>query len=152
MYRRLIAVPTCWRYEYFDGGDGEHRSGENLRRRHAVRNTWFNEWRERFAGEIDLKFFYGSGEQNGYFDGENSVVLDAPDDYYNLGFKTRAFVRWALERGYDYVCKIDDDTYVFLDRLLERFEPVDYRGAVREADGFYYASGRVTGCRGGQWK
>lgn len=142
-YKRLIAIPTCWKYEYFDGGDGEHKSGYNDRRQKAVAMTWGGDWWRNYREHIDLYHFLGRNPiptelpPVGHW-----IALDVPDDYYNLTFKTRGVVRWALAHGYDYLCKADDDTYVFLDRFLARFDPsIDYRGSVREADGVNYASG-----------
>lgn len=124
----LIAIPTCGRYEYFDGeGHGSNMVG----RREMGRRTW----QKRFAclipsvgdkPSLDLVEFVGRGA-------EGDVVLDAPDDYAGLPAKVQAMFRWALDQGYDYVFKCDDDVYVWPDRLLERFEPTDYRGFMAEA-------------------
>lgn len=43
--------------------------------------------------------------------------------------RTQLMVRWALERGYDYLFRTDTDTYVWVNRLLAcGFEKHDYMG------------------------
>lgn len=43
--------------------------------------------------------------------------------------RTQLMVRWALDRGYDYLFRTDTDTYVWLNRLLAcGFEQHDYMG------------------------
>jgi hypothetical protein len=59
----------------------------------------------------------------------DEIVLPVPDDYLHLPVKTREVLRWADERGYDFVYKCDTDTYVALDRLLKSgFEKYDFSG------------------------
>lgn len=82
---------------------------KNTARRNAQRNTWLPNLKE------DYKFFLGDGSNEL---AEDEVQLDCPDDYFNLPKKIKAIIIWALERGYDYIFKCDDDVYVFPDRLL----------------------------------
>lgn len=139
--KRLIAIPTCWRYEYFDHGGGDHQNGEHKTRHDAVRRTWLYNGTIGGYGTNDWRFFYGRQMEPQAIP-LDAVVLDVPDDYRGLALKVRGMVRWALEQGYDYICKVDDDCYVFLDRLLSRFDPAaDYRGSVQTTDETKYASG-----------
>lgn len=81
-------------------------------RRDAVRETWLT----APAPGIDCRFFLAGGipadEQ------QDTVSLDAPDDYYGLPAKVLAFFRYALDHyDFDWLFKCDDDTYLRLDRL-----------------------------------
>lgn len=126
--KRLIAVPTCHQYAYHDAG-AAHRNGRNELRSNAIRQTWYNNWKLR-KEEIDLKFFYG------HFPSEatrcpnpDEIFLDIPDDYPNLPAKVQKTFQWALDQGYDYVLKVDDDVYVYIDALLAGFDPnIEYIG------------------------
>jgi Glycosyl transferase family 2 len=135
----LIAIPACHEFKYgrweslesphYDPANEPyckdiHISGANPRI-DAVRETW---WKDvtPFSHHVDAKFFYGSGANGG-----DEVNLGIPDDYAHLPHKTQAICRWALQRGYDYVAKFDDDTAVYVERLiLELFQNpnLDYGG------------------------
>jgi hypothetical protein len=80
----LIAVVTC--------------SSHTLHR-DAIRETWLP-----LVADADVKFFLGSGAAR-----EDEVQVECDDSYEGLPSKVRAIVRWALEHGYDYVFKCDDD-------------------------------------------
>jgi hypothetical protein len=125
--RRLIAIPTCHQYVYHDAG-AAHSNGVNDLRSSAIRQTWYKTW-QRYKDEIDLKFFFG------HFPSEatrcpnlDEIFLDVPDNYTNLPAKVQKIFHWALDCGYDYVLKIDDDVFVHVDRLLREFEATDYKG------------------------
>lgn len=93
----------------------------------AQRQTWIPELRG-----ADVRFFMGGGEpQCG-----DEVCLPVDDSYAGLPAKTQAICRWAVEHGYDFVFKCDDDTYVRPERLLASgFEAHDYIGRVRGPSG-----------------
>jgi hypothetical protein len=120
----LLAVTTCHRYQ----GRAE-----------AQRQTWFKE----IPKEIDAKFFLGN--LKGYQPKPDEVLLDVQDDYPSLIDKVIATFKWALERGYDYVFKTDDDIYVRPERLLAAApKKEDYIGRMRGPSGGFrapYASG-----------
>jgi hypothetical protein len=94
-------------------GQGIHMSGPNPRLK-AVRDTWAQDIAP-FASHVDLKFFYGSGVPATEPD---EVSLPVPDDYEHLPHKTIAICQWARERGYGFVFKCDDDSFVWVDRLI----------------------------------
>jgi hypothetical protein len=78
-----------------------------------------------------MTFFYGLPDTLSTLELEpDSVTLESPDDYRHLPYKVKEMFRYALDHGYDYVLKVDDDTFVWLDRLLDRFLPTDYLGYV----------------------
>lgn len=92
--RILIAVVTC----------------HKLRSRVAAqRETWVKDMHG-----ADLRFFYGGGQ----VEREDEVILPVGDDYRSLPEKCRLMFKWALEKGYDWCVKIDDDVYLRPERLL----------------------------------
>jgi hypothetical protein len=132
--RILIAVPACQQLEYgaweseqsprFDKskahrgeayGTDIHISGQRNDRITGVRDTW---WKDVAAHghHIDGRFFYGRPFAGAILDDE--VVLDCGSDYASLPARTQEICRWALKRNYDYLFKCDDDTAVYVDRLL----------------------------------
>ena len=99
--RILLAVPIAEQYSY-----GAHTSGiKRLTdgRMEAVRDTWMK----------DVRVF--PNVTGMFFSGRNLCV---PDDYTNLPAKIRAICRYADNRGFDYLVKADDDTALYVDRLL----------------------------------
>jgi hypothetical protein len=72
-------------------------------------------------------------------------LLDVDDGYRGLAEKTRGICRWANERGYERLCKLDDDVYVQPARLLRANSGwADYIGRLRGPSGSYpapYCSG-----------
>jgi hypothetical protein len=97
------------------------------------RATWLK------GAAADYRFFRGRGAKRAPLDDE--VFLDAPDDYYGLPHKVQAIAGWALDAGYDFSFKCDNDTFVSVPRLLASgFEKHDYSGFYR-GPGPSYASG-----------
>lgn len=128
----LIAIPACWKYEYgaFESsqspefgkvaphegkayGTDIHISGTNDRIA-ALRETWLKDV-AKFPN-VTYKFFYGEGGERPLLDDE--VRLSVPDDYRHLPHKTIAICKYAKENGYDLLFKCDDDTGVYVDRLI----------------------------------
>lgn len=115
MERILIAVLTCRRFR---------------ERADLARATWAG-WVEG----ADVRYFIGRGEDTESSRArEGEVVLDVADDYDSFRMKVQAAFRWALEQGYDFLFKTDDDVYLIPERLLAnatyRWE---YAGRVRPA-------------------
>lgn len=90
----------------------------------ASRQTWI----KNIQG-ADYKIFYGHGlsgrrrtddivEPGFYEPAFDEIQLDVPDGYMDVCTKIHEIIRWAYEQGYDYLFKVDDDTYVLPDRLL----------------------------------
>jgi hypothetical protein len=109
----LIACTTCHGLEY-------------RQKVAAQRITWGKDLQG-----ADLKFFYGRPTINGqpYSMGWEDLIklkqptpdvvwLDCPDGYKQRKEKMKAIFRWAVDQGYDYVWKIDDDVYLRPERLL----------------------------------
>lgn len=86
----------------------------------ACRGTWLKDLK------VDYRFFYGMATRQPL---EDEVFLDVPDDYKSLPHKLKSIYKWAVEHEYDYIFKGDDDTYVYVDRLMRSdFEGKDYLG------------------------
>lgn len=114
MSKILIAIASCGR---------DTLNGFN----DAIRETWLSNT------TVDYKFFIGRGATPKK---DDEILLDCPDHYIGLPYKTLEIVRWALNNNYDYIFKCDTDTFVMVDRLLQSgFEQYDYVGAFNEAIG-----------------
>lgn len=121
----LIAVTTCHIFKA---------------RADACRRTWVKD-----SQGVDVKFFLGKLE--GYAPAADEVILDCPDGYHYLTQKTQLIRKYALENGYDYLWKVDDDAYVRIERLIPLSGP-DYIGRLRGPSGLYpspYCSGFCYG-------
>ena len=129
----LIAIPVCHKLDYgkweseqsprFDRANaynGEpygtdiHISGENDRIQ-ALRDTWLKDV-AKFSSHVDYKLFYGAPHDRPALADE--VYLDCPDDYAHLPHKTIEICKYAKKHGYDFVAKVDDDSIVYVDRLV----------------------------------
>jgi hypothetical protein len=101
--RTLLAVMSCALYP---------------ERRAAVRETW---GASPLPLGVDLRFFVGVHAL--YANG--TTPLPCPDDYASLPQKTYAIVRYALERNYERLIKVDDDTFLRLPEALELLAGAD---------------------------
>jgi hypothetical protein len=92
---------------------------------------------DRWKSQQDT-WAYTSDVVVAYFDGP---MLHIPDDYKSLPAKTKAICNFA--RRWDFLFKVDTDTYVSIDRLLKSgFEQYDYSGfELNQIEGHPYASG-----------
>ena len=129
MSKTLVAVTTC--HSFRDRAD-------------AVRQTWGQEVAGSGAN-AEVKYFLGRGAAKH----DDEVILDCDDGYHHLSAKTQLIRRWAVEHGYSYLWKIDDDVYLRPERLLGNgFASVDYVGRLRGPSGNYagpYCSGFCYG-------
>jgi hypothetical protein len=103
----------------------------------AQRETW-----RKDAEGIDIRVFLGRGAEKLH---DDEIALDCDDGYQGLPEKVRLACAWALDNGYDYCLKADDDSYIQVERLLAAV-PVghDYSGRLRGPSGKWkspYASG-----------
>ncbi len=55
---------------------------------------------------------------------------DCGDGYKDLSSKFRSICRWALDAGFDWLLRIDDDAYCYVDRLIRdpEYTKYDYSG------------------------
>jgi hypothetical protein len=169
----LIAIPVCHSYNYgaFESsqsphynpaiahngvayGTDIHISGKNDRIS-ALRETWLKDV-AKFPN-VDYKLFYGKYPDDKTCPGtvgglipcdcspkEDEVFLSCPDDYAHLPQKTISICKFALQQDYDMLYKCDDDTGVYIDRILhEALSGMwDYAG---------YLNGRVATGGTGYW-
>lgn len=116
--RPLIAIITCHRFK---------------NRADAVRATWVPEMTSLVAEDkrFDIVFFLGRGEARNPLPDE--VFLDVEDDYKSLPYKVRAAMKWAVDRGYEYVLKCDDDTFIYPERIVHDIPRVPYSGRLNRS-------------------
>ena len=107
----LLSIFSCHKYDYVDpnGLLKDWFTRPNVDRVSALRDTWLKDV------TVDYKIFYGRGAKRPSLPDE--VFLDAPDDYYHSSQKLKALAAYALNQGYQYTLKIDDDTWVYWNRL-----------------------------------
>lgn len=98
----------------------------------------------------DVRFFYGEprGAVPGFnhrFEGDQ-IILPIDDAYFALVAKCCAIYQWALDQGYDFIFKIDADTWLDVPKLLQAgFEKHDWVGLMGDKG----ASGGVGHCTSG---
>jgi hypothetical protein len=135
----LVALATCRKFQYAAGDQAGHRDSPTNTRVHAVLDTWYKTWAEKYSDKIDVRLFVGAGDQEVHF--PNLVELFAPDGYYDLPAKVKAMFAWAFDNGYDYCVKLDDDVLLRPANFLKFFQPVDYCGYELESNTDKWASG-----------
>lgn len=151
----LIAVLTCHRLDYFfDDNTIDWLTQRNMRsldqqaRVNAQRETWLSaEWFSQVHPGVtfDHKFFYGTRlrdtiskpnqrvatPQPSYLREplSDEVFLPVQDNYTHNASKMKAICKYALENGYDYVLRVDDDTLVFPELFGSDWDQHPYSGA-----------------------
>ena len=119
----LIGITSCHSAVYPDAMERD-APPNNALCPDASRATWI---RDAKAAGIDVKFFYGRGATHEPLSDE--VFLDADDSYDGLIEKVTAMFRWALAQDYDFIMKVDVDSYVNIKNLLDSdFRDWDYTG------------------------
>jgi hypothetical protein len=132
--RILIAFLVCHRYVPMMGSGWDWTNREKHRSNvdsqiFTCRETWVKDLAA--YPNVDYKFFYGRGANRQPLPDE--VFLNVGDDYRSLPYKTNGMCLWAGERGYDFIFKTDDDTFVWVDNLMSSgFENYDYVGSVND--------------------
>lgn len=105
--------------------------------------------REMLSGHgADVRFFYGSQPPSGVHEekGSDEIELAVDDGYFTLVRKVSAIFEWALRRNYDFILKIDADTFLDVEKLLRAgFEAHDWVGLMGDKG----ASGGVGHCTSG---
>lgn len=100
-----------------------------------------------FGHGADVRFFYGR-QAPGALDviRKDEIELDVDDGYFVLVQKVSAIFRWALKRNYDFIFKIDADTWLDVPKLVAAgFEKHDWVGLMGDKG----ASGGVGHCTSG---
>ena len=132
MPKLLVGVMSCHSADYRDKVDecvrdwfDSSRCKDTDARRRAIRATWKKEF-VRLG--IDVKFFLGKTSHRAPLDDE--VFVDSGDRYHDNSYKLKQMCAYALENGYDYMLRLDDDVYIYPDRLLAtEWAQHDYAGS-----------------------
>ena len=81
------------------------------------------------AGQKDKAFATKVQAPFDYTPKDDEIILQVPDGYMYLSYKTRESHRWAIERGYDYVFQCFPDTFIDIPKLVKSgFEKHDFTG------------------------
>lgn len=135
MKKLLIAILTAHRYDYYiDDLTVEYNKTRCLNqsdRVSTIRNTWVKD----IPAGVDYRFFYGTKLRSNLVKPNqrpstipkdvlrpplaDEVYLDCGDNYTHNPDKMKAICKYALDGGYDYILRVDDDTFVYPDRLLK---------------------------------
>lgn len=112
----LIVIPTASQYE----GNESSLNRDEAERRQACRETWLKDC------PVDYKFFFGAGYVPA---ADDEMTLPVAEGYAGLSMKFRCMCQWALDHGYDWLFRVDDDAYVWVERLLQSgYEAHNYSG------------------------
>lgn len=154
----LVAIMTCHRLDYYiDDLTVDWCTQKNLRcldqqaRVNTIRKTWLTLLPPHDPAilqdvEIDYSFFYGTKLRDSNDRKLKAILplrqpladeifLDCGDNYTQNPAKMKAICRWALDHGYDYLLRCDDDTFVFPERLLSTdWATFDYSGSCSNND------------------
>lgn len=108
-------------------------------RRETIRNTWL----PLVPPEVDVKFFVGA--QEGELE-DDVINLHCCDHHEGIPDKIREICRWAREREYEFMWKVDDDVQLVPNRLVRISSPftaVILPGAIYPSiSGFLYGFNR----------
>jgi len=100
-----------------------------------LRKTWIPS-----MYKVDYRIFYGQGATREPLPDE--VFLDVNDGYAALPIKVKEIYQWVLAHGYEYVCKVDDDVFVEVPRLVTSgWQNYAYVGRANHAGRPPWASG-----------
>jgi len=144
--KTLIAIPVCHKFSYgkWEGdrtnncvAKDYHFNGDNDRVQ-AIRDTWLKD--TKVFPNVTVRFFYGQPTPEGFVPKDDEVILSCPDDYAGLPAKTVEICKYAAKNGYEMLFKCDDDSLIYVDRILQESMTGlwDYAG---------YLNGKV--CTGG---
>lgn len=117
MIKLIVCVKSCQAHR----NRGDHD---------VIRSTWGQDLK---ALGVETRFFVGKSTHETklirYVPDE--VVLDCPDDYNSLPYKTRSICRWAAGKMLDYILVCDTDTYLKPKKVLNcGYETADYVGKI----------------------
>ncbi len=121
----LLAIFSCHSYVYTADGFRDWFTRTTVDRVRGIRDSWLKD----VTG--DYKFFSGKSLIHTRTPLPDEVFLNAPDDYHHSAEKIRALIRYALDNGYDKIFKVDDDCWVYYDRLMANVPTADYVGSDR---------------------
>ena len=85
-------------------------------RRDTIRKTWL----PLVTPEVDAKFFVGTHDEKLE---DEVITLCCNDTHEGIPDKVREICRWALERGYEFMWKVDDDVQLKPSKLADISSP-----------------------------
>lgn len=123
MLKILIGIVSCHKAVYPDVLSRKEPPNNALCHS-ASRATWMKEAAEL---GVDVKFFFGRGAVR--LPEKDEVFLDCDDSYDGLVDKVTAICKYADDADYDFLLKVDIDSYVNVPNLLKsEFFDWDYAG------------------------
>ncbi len=154
--RILIIILSCLKHAM----DGSNQ---------AIRDTWVKDVNSCSA--LDYRFFIGNGSPTGqdetlllaswnleeseryrnkvridpdislYKPNVDEVFLNAPDKYEYMSYKLKEACRWGLGRGYEVFFQCLTDTYIAVDRLVDRKPSTQEYLGTSNCEGTYLGGG-----------
>jgi len=122
--RVLIGVTCCHEAQYPEALSRQEPGG-NAGCVQAARETWA---KDAQAAGVDVRFFYGAGATREP-ESDEIFFTDVDDRYNGLIEKVRAMCSYAFWNGYDYMLKVDIDSYIHVANFLKsEFRDWDYTG------------------------
>lgn len=147
----LIAVMTCHRLDYYiddltQDWLKEQRSTDQPTRVNTIRKTWATLVPSVSDPALTLKFFYGNRLRTQSAKPnqnprtivatvpdrqplEDEIFLSCGDQYTQNPAKMKAICKYALDNGYDYIVRCDDDTYFDAVKFFKLNWQHDYAGS-----------------------
>ncbi len=127
MSKFLLAIFSAHEYKYEIAGCRDWFSRPIVNRIEGLRNSWLRD----VTG--DYRIFKGFAQ--GRTPQADEVFLPVLDDYHHSVEKIKGVIKYALDNSYDSLCKVDDDTWVYYDRLMANIPTgADYVGSGRGWD------------------
>ena len=149
----LVAISTCAKYE-LDGknqafrntclkdaaqfpeitvkffiGDGTPVTEDSTALQQSFNQNW-QAWTSRFPASSSVwekKDVPPAPLPRGFTAKDDTVLLQIPDDYKHMSYKTRESLRWASTQNFDFIFRCCVDTYIDFPRLMSSgFEQADY--------------------------
>src|ERR1039458_698081 len=151
--RVLVAISTCAKYE-LDGknqafrntcmkeaakfpeltckffiGDGTPITEDSTALQQTFNENW-RQWTTRFPSSPSVwekKDVPPAPLPGGFSAKDDTVILQIPDDYKHMSYKTRESLRWAVQQDYDFIFRACCDTFIDFPRLMASgFAAADY--------------------------
>ncbi len=124
--RILLCVFSCHAYSYTAAGCRDWFNRPVVDRIAGIRNSWLKDV------TCDYRIFKGFGGER--IPQNDEIFLPSIDDYHHSSDKLREMFKYALNQGYDRVFKLDDDCFLWYDRLMSSIPTEDYVGSGRGWD------------------
>jgi|ERR1700677_154555 len=123
-------------YRFFIG-DGSPVDPDEDQKINAGFQSWANTNRGNTGHAGTMTKLGMSFPVQGYVPQDDEVLVPCPDGYHYMSYKRKESLRWALERGYDYIFCLSNDVYVRPERLVASdFQKYDYHGMMCGNIGF----------------